>query len=135
MDSVSPSDPIRCVASFEPETIARRATVVEAATQMQQASCSALLVDQNDGSPGVITERDIVWALAEHGPDAGDWVTDLMTRDVVTVSAETSIIDAAQVMIDGGIRHLIIEDDEHDRRGIVRQSVAEPHRGRVPSLR
>lgn len=119
MDRPTANDPVRSVTAFDPEMITPRSTVAEAAQRMREANCGALLIDQRDGQLGVITERDIVWALAGHGAEAGDWVTDVMTRDVITVTAEMTIADAAQVMIDAGIRHLVIDDAEHGRRGVV----------------
>lgn len=119
MESATPRDPVRCLTAFDPVTIEPRATLGEASKAMCESMCGCLLVEQRDGQLAVVTERDIVRGLADHGLDAGDWVTDVMTRDVVTVPADMSIADAAQVMIDAGIRHLVVEDQANSRIGVV----------------
>jgi CBS domain-containing protein len=127
MDSIGPHDPIRAVTAFEPATILPSATVAEVAAAMRVADCGALLVEQRTGEPGVVTERDLVWGLADHGPDSGDWVVDIMTREVITVSADSSIVDAVEVMMEAGISHLVVVDDETGRRGMVSvRDVLEP---------
>ncbi len=119
MESVTPSDPIRCLTAFDPVTIEPKATLGEASRAMCDSMCGLLLVERRDGGLAVVTERDIVRGIADHGFDAGDWVTDVMTRDVVTVSAEMSIADSAQVMIEAGIRHLVVEDEDTGKIGVV----------------
>lgn len=111
-------DPVRSVTAFDPIMIDRAATLTTAAALMRDHRCSALLAETRAGGIGVVTERDIVLALADAGA-AADWVTDVMTRDVVVVSADATIAEAAQTMLDAGIRHLVVEDPERDRVGIV----------------
>ena len=115
MDRPQASDPLRSVTAFDPETIPRSATLTEAAAKMRDLNCSALLAERRAGGPAVITERDIVEAVADGG--ASDWVTDVMTREVIIVDADMTIADAAQYMLDAGIRHLVV--DAEGRLGIV----------------
>ena len=67
------------------------------------------LVISNDGVQvdGIVSERDIVHGLVEHGSALLDREIGLvMTRDVVTCSLEESIDDLMAQMSDRHIRHL-----------------------------
>jgi len=119
MSSIGPHDPVGAVAVFDVETIAPSATLAEVAQAMRAKGCGALLVDRRDGQLAVISERDIVGGLADHGADSGDWVVDVMTTEVVSVPADMAIVEAAGVMRRSAIRHLVVNDDENDRIGIV----------------
>ncbi|NIR41530.1 MAG: CBS domain-containing protein [Actinobacteria bacterium] len=76
---------------------------------MHESDIGALLVRGHDGDVGIITERDIVRALAE---DEWAWAVDCMTRDLIVVPAAMSIGDAADVLITAGVRHLVVEQED-----------------------
>ena len=91
-------------------TIAPQATLRDAARRMSERNAgAALLVDPAVGSyPGIFTERDLLNALAEgHDPDA-QHVAGSATSDIVTVTADASLEQAAEKMIKGGFRHLLV---------------------------
>ena len=62
---------------------------------------------------GIVSERDVVRAIAQRGPDALDHpVSDYMTRNVVTTTASEDIIAAVQKMSEGRFRHMpVMEGD------------------------
>jgi CBS domain-containing protein len=56
---------------------------------------------------GIISERDVVFGLTEHGPGLMSMrVADLMTKSVVTCSPTDTISHVAKVMTQRRIRHL-----------------------------
>ena len=60
---------------------------------------------------GVLSERDIVRRIAQHGSDAlALSVDEAMTREVVTATPDTSLDDALSQMTDPRIRHLPVVD-------------------------
>ena len=65
---------------------------------------AAVVVGDGGGIIGIVSERDIVRAYAEH--EGGLAEQSLMTSPVVTCSPETTIADAAQLMEGHHIRHL-----------------------------
>lgn len=74
-----------------------------------------------DGSriAGIVSERDVVRALA-HGPQVLEHpVSSIMTADVMCATAETSTDDLASLMTNERIRHVPIVDDEGALTGIV----------------
>ncbi len=70
-----------------------------------------------DGVPdrllGILSERDIVRAMARNGAAALELVVaDLMTHVLHTISPAASIADAMRIMTEHRVRHLpVIEDD------------------------
>jgi CBS domain-containing protein len=93
----------REVATIEPD-----ATVALVAHRLRARGVGALVVSRGGGViAGIISERDIVRGLAEHGRDLLDRrVSDLMTRSVTTCSPTDSVRDLMAVMTQRRIRHL-----------------------------
>lgn len=89
-------------------SLAPRDTVGTAARTLAEHRIGAVLVRDAAGKVlGILSERDIVRGLARHG-DATERldVTQLMTRDLVTVRPETPIADALALMTNRRVRHL-----------------------------
>jgi CBS domain-containing protein len=68
---------------------------------------SVLVIDRGDAVIGIVSERDIVRALANNGPKALELeVAEIMTRDVTTCDPDDPIEHVMQVMTRGRFRHL-----------------------------
>ncbi len=81
-----------------------------AAALMWRQQTGSLLVMDGSELLGIITERDVVKAVAR-GLDLGSTpVSAIMTTDVLTVAAETSLHEAASHMAARWIRHLPVVD-------------------------
>jgi CBS domain-containing protein len=91
-------------------TIAPEATLREAAQRMSGRNVgAALLLDAAIGSYlGIITERDLLNAIAAGDDPDVRRVADSATSNIVSVSADASLEQAAQKMIKGGFRHLLV---------------------------
>ncbi len=91
-------------------TVAPDASAVEAARIMNARRVGALVVRRGGGKlEGIISERDIVIALAEHGPAATERpVRALMTpaERLITCSPGDTIDRITAVMTDRRVRHL-----------------------------
>ena len=74
----------------------------------------AVVVLSDDGKlAGIISERDIVRGLHEHGAKLlGMRVDELMTRSVVSCAPESSVEDVMTQMTSNRIRHVPVVDDE-----------------------
>lgn len=112
-------DPIRAITTFEPVRALPGQTLHQLAATMTEAQCSALLLDLRDGSRAIVTERDIVRAIAQGAASDQVWATDVMSRDLVEIDADMTIGDAAEVMTEAGIRHLVVTDAATGNCGIV----------------
>ena len=95
----------RSVATVAPETV-----VSTALNELRDHGIGALVVSA-DGTTiaGIISERDIVRALAERGANAlTEPVASLMSTDVVTATETATVEELMSLMTDRRIRHLPI---------------------------
>lgn len=89
-------------------TIAPEASVGTAITLLRQKSIGALVVSR-DGTTvlGILSERDIIHALADRGAAATTAVVaELMSRHVTTCAPEDGIAELMAEMTERRIRHL-----------------------------
>jgi signal-transduction protein with cAMP-binding, CBS, and nucleotidyltransferase domain len=90
-------------------TIQPDATVQQAAQEMASARIGALVVATDAAGPilGVLSERDVVRGLAEHGASVlGLPVSALMTAEVHTCQPSDTVNTVMVVMTERRIRHL-----------------------------
>ena len=95
-------------------TIEPTATLSDASRLLAQHRIGAVLVTgAGQRIVGIVSERDIVRALAAHGGNALNLpLTDVMTRKVVTCTRADTIAELMERMTGGKFRHLpVIEDD------------------------
>ncbi|WP_407555655.1 CBS domain-containing protein [Streptomyces sp. Pv4-95] len=79
---------------------------------------AAVVLDRDNSGLGILTERDILNSLgAGDNPDRETAQTHT-TSDVVFAAPDWTLDDAADAMVRGGFRHLIVLDD-HEPVGIV----------------
>jgi len=83
--------------------------LAEAAERMNDRGVGAALVLSGDTVSGILTERDVLRAVAT-GRVEGTLVAAWMTRDPEIVDASESTGHAAAIMIHGGFRHLPVVD-------------------------
>lgn len=96
---------VRDVMSTTLLTVDATAALTEAAAQMDGRGVGAALVLNGDRLSGILTERDILRAVATgqvEGTKVGAW----MTHDPETVAPEERPGHAAAIMLHGGFRHL-----------------------------
>lgn len=88
--------------------------VEEAATTMLDNDVgSVVVVDEDNHLEGILTTTDFVRVVAESRPKARTPVSAYMTTDVVTASAQDSIRDVADTMMENGFHHVpVVNDDE-----------------------
>lgn len=103
---------VREVMTTDLVTVEPASTVAEAATVMGERHVGSALVLVDGRPAGIFTERDIVRALAAHFDAARHPVSEWMTHDPVTISADAPIEHALDLMLRGGFRHLpVVEGD------------------------
>ena len=86
--------------------------LTEVADRMVARDVGAVLVLEGDRLVGILTERDVLRAVAG-GLDEDTVVADWMTRDPETMEPDEPIRQAAVLMIHGGFRHLPIVEGDH----------------------
>jgi CBS domain-containing protein len=101
------------------ETIAGDATLSEVVRRLGERRIGALPVLESHRVTGIISERDVIYCLREHGAEVLDWpVSRVMSSPAITADPSTDVLAALSTMTQRRIRHLpIVEGGE--LRGIV----------------
>jgi CBS domain-containing protein len=92
-------------------TVGPGSSLQEAARQMDERHVGAALVLEGDALRGIVTERDVLRAVAA-GSIEDISVADCMTHHPETIEASETTGLAASLMIHGGFRHLPVLDGE-----------------------
>jgi CBS domain-containing protein len=102
-------------------TITKGASLADASAHLRDRGVGALVVsDDGRHIDGIVSERDVVRALAAHGAGAlGRSVSSAMSTDVVTCSAGDSVEELMVSMTERRIRHLPVIDGDGLLSGIV----------------
>ncbi|WP_436933575.1 CBS domain-containing protein [Halovenus marina] len=104
-------------------------SIVAAATQLRRPDVPALVVVDAMGEvAGVLTESDIVAAVAEDG--VTNPVERCMSTPVVTVAPTTSVGLAADRMRDAGVATLPVVDADDGYQGLVTRDTLAPYLSR-----
>jgi CBS domain-containing protein len=95
-------------------SVAPDVTVYTAIELMCQKNVGGLLIVENDKLVGIFTERDYARKLILKGKSSKETpIGDLMTRNPIVVSPESTIEDCMKIMSSKFIRHLpVVEDDK-----------------------
>ena len=87
-------------------------TIGEAAEKMHAANVGAIVVVEDYARVvGIVTERDLLRAVAQRVRAADARVLQWMTVDPVTIAPETTIEEAARIMFDHNFRHLPVVEN------------------------
>src|SRR5262245_1109382 len=93
-------------------TVEPSASIGEAAEKMIEAGVGAVVVTEDMARiVGIITERDLMRAVAQRARAAEARVRQWMTESVVTIEPDTEIKDAAKMMFEKNFRHLPVVKD------------------------
>jgi CBS domain-containing protein len=103
----------------EVATVGADASVADAIATLAERRIGALPVVDEGEIRGIISERDIIYCLREHGAEVLDLpVSRIMTSPAVTVAPDTAVLTALATMTRRRIRHLPVVEGAQIR-GIV----------------
>jgi CBS domain-containing protein len=93
-------------------TVPPEVSLAEVAAILSEKRIGAVVVVEKDALRGILSERDIVRAVAKHGAEAlRKLAAECMTARVVTCRPEDTINDVMHIMTSGRFRHLpVIEN-------------------------
>jgi CBS domain-containing protein len=94
-------------------TVAPEDTLGEVAERMTRQNTGAVIVKDFGRLIGILTERDMLRAMAARVHTSDARVRQWMTADPVTASPEMDLDEASQVMLDNGFRHLPVVDGQN----------------------
>jgi CBS domain-containing protein len=101
-----------------PITVSSDATIHDVIKIMARENIGFLVVREGEQVVGVLSERDVIKALAEEG-DVGKRVAEFCKRDVIKLRADSTLEEAAQTMGKHRIRHIVVEDERGELIGVV----------------
>jgi CBS domain-containing protein len=91
--------------------VAPDATLFEVADAMKAASVGALVMSDGDGAAGIVSERDLVHALAGSRDPATTRAGDVASTTLVWCDADAAVAEVAEEMMERYVRHVLVEDD------------------------
>ena len=101
---------VRNVASSAVVAVGPAQSLREAAQLMAKHRVGSAVVQNAEQLVGILTERDVLGAVASANDPETVSVEQIMTADVVTVGPDWDLIEAARVMARRRIRHLVVYD-------------------------
>lgn len=101
------------------ETIAADESLFGAVRRLGEKRIGALPVVEDGRVVGIVSERDVIYCLRDHGSEALQWpVSRVMSSPAITTDSQTDVLSALALMTQRRIRHLpVVEQGEI--RGIV----------------
>jgi CBS domain-containing protein len=98
---------VRDVMTPAPVALAASTPLVDAAKQMKQHDIGDVLVTTDGSLCGIVTDRDIVVrGLAEGRDPTSTSIDEICSHDLVSVSPDDSVSDAAEMMRHNAVRRL-----------------------------
>lgn len=99
-------------------------SITQAAMLMREFHVGSLVVIQKQGEVnvpiGIVTDRDLVIeVIAQRVPVESVTVDDVMSRDLVKVDEQKTLIDTLQLMLKRGVRRVPIVDGQGSLQGIL----------------
>jgi CBS domain-containing protein len=93
-------------------TVAPEDTLGEAAAKMTERGVGAVVVSDFGRMIGILSERDIMRAVADRIHSSEARVREWMTADPITATPDTTIEEAGRTMLEHGFRHLPVVDGD-----------------------
>jgi CBS domain-containing protein len=88
-------------------TIAADATVGDAVRLLGERRIGALPVVDGDQVSGIMSERDVIYCLRDHGAAVLDWpISRVMSSPAITVEPSTDVLHALALITQRRVRHL-----------------------------
>jgi CBS domain-containing protein len=100
---------VRDVMSSAVVTVGPAHTMRQVAKVMAARKVGAAVVHDPDADgPGILTERDMLEAIADGQDPDIEPASSHLTRDAVVAAPDWPLLQAAQTMLSGGFRHLVV---------------------------
>jgi CBS domain-containing protein len=92
-------------------TVSPGATLHDAARAMAERKVgAAVVIDPEQPGPGIITERDVLRSVGAGQDPNSERVLDHLSADITFAAPDWSLERAAEAMVRGGFRHLVVVD-------------------------
>jgi CBS domain-containing protein len=102
---------VRSGMSSQVVTVTPQATLHDAARAMAERKVgAAVVIDPEQPGPGIITERDLLMSVGSGQDPNSERVCDHLSPELTFASPDWSLERAAEAMVRGGFRHLVVVD-------------------------
>jgi CBS domain-containing protein len=112
IDEVRPGDPVARVMVWPVAEVDTRTSLGDAAEELAAEEVGAVAVMSSGRFAGLLSERDLVSHVAMGADLSHLTAGDVMTIEVVTARRTDSILEAARLMCEAGVRHLPVLDGQ-----------------------
>ncbi len=102
------------VSTFSADTVAEvppSATLLEVADALTSGEVGAVVVRDDGKVVGVVSERDLVGALARRLPMDETTAAEVATTELVWADAAAPVGEVANEMLEHYVRHILVEED------------------------
>jgi CBS domain-containing protein len=99
--------------------VAPEDTLGEVAERMTEVNVGAVVVKDYGRLIGILTERDMLKAMAARVHTSEARVRQWMTENPITAPTDMDVEEAARIMLDNGFRHLPVVDESGKVTGVV----------------
>ncbi len=99
--------------------VAPEDTLGEVAARMTEVNVGAVVVKDFGRLIGILTERDMLKAMAARVHTSEARVRQWMTEEPITATADMDVDEAARLMLANGFRHLPVCDENGQVTGVV----------------
>jgi len=89
-------------------SVDEKLTLRSLAVVLAELDIGVALIARPDGSAGIVSERDVIRALADGADPDEVWAADVMIDDLVLTEPEESILDVAERMSTEAVRHVTV---------------------------
>jgi CBS domain-containing protein len=103
--------------TIEPSTSAR-----EAARLLKSEDVGSLPIVEGDRLVGIVTDRDLALRILAEGKDAETPVSEIASKDLVTIDPQQSLEEAARLMAEHQLRRLPVCEEDGRIVGILAQA-------------
>jgi CBS domain-containing protein len=120
--AVGVDDRVEKLMAPKPMQVWPEATVRDIAEALDRGQIGAVLVRSDtdaDLAAGIVSERDVLRAVADGVDLDSERADDVMTLDLSTIDPSASVLEAARMMLEGEVRHLPVRNTEGVVTGII----------------
>ena len=109
--TAQPSEPVARIMATSVATIDASASWADALSELAANGIGAVLLVDDNERVGLVSERDLVVALADRATDLDSrQIGEIATFDLIWADPDDTIGQAGAVMVDAEIRHLPVGD-------------------------
>jgi len=95
----------------DPVTVTRDTKIIDALNRVLNQGIGSLIVVEEERVVGIVTKRDLLWAVAAGIDLVNNTVEKIMTRNVISVDPDTDILTVVTTMLNNNISHLPVVEE------------------------